>query len=365
MNTDKTAISLTSRERVTRALERREHDRIPRHDSFWRETLQRWEQEGLVGGAPAVLRQLGSDVQGLSGSSPAPFPGRRRVLREDHETEVFEDSWGATVRYWKNKSGTPEHIAWGCDSRENWEAIYKPAYQNYKFDYDPDQIRELYRQGRAESKWCFLNGLESFESTRRLMGDEGAMLAMASEPEWFVDVSRTYTDAVLQGLDTLMSFGIEPDGLWMYGDMAYKTGTMCSPDMYRELVWPDHKRLADWAHAHGMKFIFHTDGDVNGVVDLYLEAGFDCLQPLEAKANMDVRQLAPRYGDRLSFWGNLDIMTMITNDLPRIEAELSAKLAAAKPYHGYIYHSDHSVPPQVSWQTYQGIIRLLDQYGNY
>jgi uroporphyrinogen decarboxylase len=80
---------------------------------------------------------------------------------------------------------------------------------------------------------------------------------------------------------------------------------------------------------------------------------------------MDIRQLAPQYGDQLSFWGNLDIMTMITNDLPTIEEELATKLAAAKPYNGYIYHSDHSVPPQVSWLTYQGIIRLLDQYGNY
>jgi uroporphyrinogen decarboxylase len=162
-----------------------------------------------------------------------------------------------------------------------------------------------------------------------------------------------------------MSTGIQPDGLWIYGDMAFKTATMCSPGMYRELIWPDHKRLADWAHRHGMKFIFHTDGDVNGVIDLYIQAGFDCLQPLEAKASMDIRKLCPRYGAKLAFFGNVDVMKMATNDLELIEEEIRSKLAAGKATKGYAYHSDHSVPPQVSWKTYQAIIEMVKKYGSY
>jgi uroporphyrinogen decarboxylase len=147
--------------------------------------------------------------------------------------------------------------------------------------------------------------------------------------------------------------------------MAFNSSTMCSPQMYKELFWPDHKRLADWAHAHGMKLIYHTDGDVNRVMDLYIAAGFDCLQPLEVKASMDIRKLSPRYGKDLTFFGNVDVMKMITNDLAVIEEEISQKLGAGKSTHGYIYHSDHSVPPQVSWATYQAIIEMLNKYGAY
>jgi uroporphyrinogen decarboxylase len=197
------------------------------------------------------------------------------------------------------------------------------------------------------------------------MGDEITLMAMADDPEWIQDVSRTFTDVLLRNMDAHMATGIQPDGLWVYGDMAFKTATMCSPAMYRELIWPDHKRMVDWAHAHRMKFIYHTDGDVNGVLDLYLAAGFDCIQPMESKASMDVRRLAPKYGDRLSFFGNIDVMKMMTNDRALIEEEVRTKLAAGKAKKGYIYHSDHSVPPQVSWDTYQFIISLLDQYGNY
>src|SRR5262249_54392309 len=139
----------------------------------------------------------------------------------------------------------------------------------------------------------------------------------------------------------------------------------CSPRMYKELIWPDHKRLADWAHAHRMKFIYHTDGDVNGVMDLYLAAGFDALQPLEAKASMDIRKLCPKYGDRISFFGNVDVMIMGTNDRVKIEEEVRSKLAAGMATKGYIYHSDHSVPPLVSWDTYQFVIQLVEEFGRY
>jgi uroporphyrinogen decarboxylase len=114
-----------------------------------------------------------------------------------------------------------------------------------------------------------------------------------------------------------------------------------------------------------MKFIYHTDGDVRGVMDLYLAAGFDCLQPIEAKASMDIRQLCPEYGDRLAMFGNIDVMIMGTNDRGRIEEEIRSKFAAGMATKGYAYHSDHSVPPTVSWATYQFIMECVNKYGNY
>src|SRR5690606_8054374 len=135
--------------------------------------------------------------------------------------------------------------------------------------------------------------------------------------------------------------------------------------MYRELIWPDHRRLAEAVHARGMKLIYHTDGNVNDVIDLFIEAGFDCLQPLEAKADMDVRQLAPRCGDRIAFFGNIDARVLSTNDLDAVEEEIRSKLAAVKPHRRYAYHSDHSVPPDVSWATYQRLMAVLDEAGWY
>lgn len=356
---------MTGRERVGRMFERRDHDRVPRHESFWPETLERWKEEGLFGGAEGVLDLLGSDFHGLNWLWPSPFPGTDKVVAETADTKDVRDSQGKLVRYWKHKSGTPEHLGFDCDSREKWEAVYKPAFLSTGLQVDPAAIARAYRRGREKGRWTHLTGVESFEQTRTMMGDETTMIAMAEDPEWVMDVSRTFTDVMLMNLDAAMATGIQPDGLWIYGDMAFKTATFCSPAMYREIIWPDHKRLADWAHAHRMKFIYHTDGNVNAVMDLYVEAGFDCFQPIECKAGMDIRNLCPKYGKKLAFFGNIDVMVMKENDLGAIEAEIEAKFAAGKATKGYVYHSDHSVPPQVSWKTYQGLIELVKKYGQY
>jgi len=358
-------MNLTSQERVNRMFARQEQDRVPRHESFWGETIERWQKEGLKGDANTVLTMLGSDFHGLNWLWPVPFPGRNETVAETDETRDSRDGHGKLVRYWKARSGTPEHLGFECDSREKWEQVFKPALLATGLQSDPAAVARAYRDGRQKQKWCHLAGVESFEQTRALMGDEITMMAMAEDPDWIAEVSRTHTDIMVQNLDAIMATGIQPDGLWIYGDMAYKNGTMCSPQMYRELIWPDHKRLADWAHAHRMKFIYHTDGDVRGVMDLYIAAGFDCFQPIESKANMDVRKLCPQYGEKLAMFGNIDVMIMGTNDRARIEEEIRSKFAAGMATKGYIYHSDHSIPPTVSWDTYQFIMECVEKYGKY
>jgi uroporphyrinogen decarboxylase len=356
---------MSGRERVTRMFARQEQDRAPRHESFWAETITRWQDEGLQGDRRTVLDLLRGDFQQLCWCWPKVFPGQDEVISFNDETRVVRDGQGKLVRHWRHRSGTPEHLGFDCDSREKWERVYKPTLLETGLQVDPEATKRNYRLAREKGEWCHLTAVEGFEETRSLMGDEITLLAMAEDPEWVQDVSRTFTDQVLRNLDACMATGIEPDGLWIYGDMAFKTATMCSPTMYRELIWPDHKRLADWAHAHRMKFIYHTDGDVNGVMDLYLEAGFDCLQPLEAKANMDVRKLCPKYGDRMAFFGNIDVMVMATNDRDRIEEEIRSKLSAGLATRAYAYHSDHSVPPSVSWETYRFIMECVERYGWY
>ncbi|MHB1157804.1 MAG: uroporphyrinogen decarboxylase family protein [Phycisphaerales bacterium] len=358
-------VRMTSQQRVNAMMERRDQDRISRHESFWSDTIERWKTEGLSGDGNTVLDMLQTDFHGLNWIWPQCFPGSDKTISEDAETRIVRDSNGKTLRYWKNRMGTPEHLGFDCDSREKWFNQYKPALLGTGLQNDPAAVARAYRKGRDLGRWCHLTTVEPFEETRALMGDELTMIAMCEDPEWIRDVAVTFTDQVIWNLDAIMSAGIQPDGLWVYGDMAFNHATMCSPAMYKELIWPEHKRLADWAHAHRMKLIYHTDGNVNGVMDLFVEAGFDCFQPIEVKAAMDIRNLVPKYGDKLSFFGNVDVMVMATNDPRKIEDEVRSKIEAGKSRKCYAYHSDHSVPPSVSWRTYQFIMGLIERYGWY
>ena len=90
----------------------------------------------------------------------------------------------------------------------------------------------------------------------------------------------------------------------------------------------------------------------------FIDAGFAGLHPLEAKAGLDIKQLKPLYGEQLVFYGNIDV-TKLTGSKDAIEEEVLGKLHIAKENGGYIYHSDHSVPHDVSFENYAYLIELL------
>ncbi len=353
---------MTGQERVKRMFARQEQDSLPRMESFWEDTLTRFKDEGLWGDPNDLL---GSDFRGLCWSSPFPYPGQNITIAEDEETITTRDEWGQVNRSWKHRTGTPEHLRFPCMEKEDWENEVKPRLLANGPSVNLQDAKRSLAIGRRRGQWCHLTGLETFEITRHLLGDELTMIAMLEDPEYLVDVSRTVTDLVLRDFDYLWENCGPADGVWIYGDMAFRSGVICGPPLYRELIWPDHKRMADWAHDHGIPFIFHTDGDVNSVIEDYIKAGFDCLQPLEAKAGMDVRHLCPTYGKDLSFFGNCDVMIYATGDRERIEEEIRSKCEVGKATLGYVYHSDHSIPPSVSLETFEFIVDCVDRYGNY
>lgn len=98
---------------------------------------------------------------------------------------------------------------------------------------------------------------------------------------------------------------------------------------------------------------------------MLIEAGFTCLQPLEAKAGMDLVELKREFGDQLAFMGGIDVRAMAHRNPAVIEEEIRTKIPIAKQGGGYIYHSDHSVPDNVSFQQYCRVLELVQQYGKY
>ena len=184
---------MTGRERMTRMLERRDHDRIPRHDGYWPETIKRWKAEGSEGDANDALRHLQSDVAGICWSWPAPFPGPEEILSEDKETKVVRGSMGKVERVWKNKWGTPEHISFDCDSREKWDRQYKPALlaQRLSPEIDPPGNLKGFAAERTTGKFCTMNGIEAFEAMRQLIGDEVLLMALLDDQDWGQDMAQT------------------------------------------------------------------------------------------------------------------------------------------------------------------------------
>lgn len=355
-----TTATLTSRQRLQRALEHRDHDRVPRYDAFWTETLARFIDEGLAGRPDDAF---GFDMDKISHYAPVPFPGRHEVIHEDADTVAFVNAYGVRQRRWKNRSGVPEHLGCECVTPDIWRKTFKPRFADPFVDLD--QLKARHAVAYDAARWICVGTRGVFSFVQTLVGDDVLLMAMADDPQWTIDMFQTVTGAFIAMLQKALDAGLEIDGLWVADDQAYRNGPFMSPAMYRQQIWPCHKRLADFAHVNEMDMILHTDGDVRMLIDDFLAAGINALQPLEAKAGLDVRLLAPTIGDRVSLFGNIDMTVAITNDRAKVEYEVTEKLRAGMKTRGYIYHSDHSVPPQVSLATYRFIHDVLDREGNY
>ena len=360
---------MTSKERMQRILACKDVDRIGCYESFWGETQAAWAAQGHVKPDTDLLAHFGYDMRSAGWFNVvADLDFKDEVVEETAETKLVRNGNGALLRWHKLHASTPEHVDFLVKDRAGWDKHTRPRLLRHQ-DYPRRVDVEGYRKARARCAeqglfFCW-GGVSVFECMHPLCGHEHMLMGMALDPDWVKDMADTYAQLTLDLFEYLFTREGLPDGLFFYEDMGFKEHPFMSPAMYRELIWPAHKRLFDYGKSHRLPVIVHSCGFVEPLVPGMIEAGMDCLQAMEVKAGMDLPRLKRLYGDRIAFMGGLDVRTMVANDLDAVEAELQAKLPVAMEHSGYILHSDHSIPPQVNYDTYRYFLRRGLEIGTY
>jgi len=346
--------SMTSFERVTNALARRSVDQIPFAISPWGSTVERWRKEGHIQPGEDVAEHFGQDLRyGGWLNSVADLDFEPVVIEETEETVLTLNGNGARLRRHKLHEGTPEHVGFTVTDRHSWEEHAKPRLLELDRRRIPfESYREARRFAAERQRFFCWSGIAPFEQMHPLCGHEHMLIGMALDPDWVRDMVQTYTDMTLRHLETLFGEEGAPDGMFFYEDMGFKQKPFMSPAMYREIMQPGHQRLFSYAHSLGCKVLVHSCGYVEPLIPGLIEAGVDCLQAMEVKAGMNLPRLYQQFGDRIAFFGGIDVRTLISNDRARIDTELREKITPVlSGGGGYILHSDHSEPPEVDYET--------------
>lgn len=352
---------MDSRERILLALERREADRVAIQDSPWTTTIERWHREGL----PAdTTPQDYFDFEMVSlPSGDQTLRLERKVIEETDEYIVERNPNGAVLRNFKHSTSTPELIGFALDSRSAWEEL-KPRLEFSSDRIDFEKSRRVYDEARAKGKFVVFATAVGYDLLSTIVGPGTLLPAMLTDPDWVTDMVATWADLTIACAEELLAGGLDFDGAFLFDDMGHRDRPFFSNQVYRAILKPHHKRLCDFFHSHGKKVLLHSCGYVAPFIPDLIEAGFDCLQPLEVKAGMDLLDLKKRYGDRLAFMGGVDVRTMCGPPEVR-EREIRLKVGEGKRGGGYIFHSDHSVPDDVSFSQYCDVIRLVHKYGSF
>lgn len=347
-------MEMTSYERVWNTLHLKPVDRVAIAVSPWGSTVQRWIREGHIKEGEDVAEHFGQDLR--SGgwlNSVADLDFQPVVIEETEETILRMDGNGAKLRQHKLHESTPEHVDFTVKDRRTWEEHAKPHLT--KFDRRRADF-EGYKRAREFAKekerfFCW-GGVGPFEQMHPLCGHQYMLMGMAEDPDWVKDMVDTYVGMTIMVLEQLFSECGKPDGFFVYEDMGFKGRPFMSPAMYREIVMPGHKRLFDFAHSLGCQVIVHSCGYVEPLVPGLIEAGMNCLQAMEVKAGMDLPTLFRRFGDKIAFFGGIDVRAIISNDRARIDEELEKRMLPVIRNGGsYILHSDHSEPPDIDYET--------------
>jgi uroporphyrinogen decarboxylase len=222
--------------------------------------------------------------------------------------------------------------------------------------------RALATYGRERAVIVHLNDV--FSLPRYLMGMEHLLFSIAADPALvraLVDMSVDY-NLILAG--ELAARGIKI--IYTGDDYAYNSGPLMSPRHFRTIFYPALKRVMAGFKALGLHVIKHTDGNLWPIIDMIIDSGIDCLDPIDPQAGMDLAEVKAAYGDRVALKGNVDCAQTMTFGTPgEVAAETVEALRKGAPGGGFILSSSNSIHSAVPPENYLAMLKTLEKYGRY
>lgn len=195
------------------------------------------------------------------------------------------------------------------------------------------------------------------------MGLEAFSYALADDPGLIDTILGRYADWTIAVVRHLRDVGV--DLVWTFDDMAYRTGPMFSPRIFRTVFMPHLRRVADAIKGEGLPWIVHSDGNLMPILDELLTLGFDGLHPLEP-GPMDIEAVKRAYGQRVCLVGNIDLHYTLTQGTPaEVEAEVKQRIATIGKGGGYMISSANSITSYCKVENVWAMVNAIRTYAPY
>lgn len=320
----------------------------------WGVTVKRWQQEGGFEGHPPELREC--DARQGAGVYSGFVPGfKREIIEDDGRTIVYINEKGQYLRDMRNaEESMPEFIDYPVKNRADWEALIPRMDASSPERYPSDWDERVKRWNTNRTSPLGIGGGRDdglFSYLREIMGAERALFLLHDDPKLAHDIME-YRTEFMMGLIERALREAKLDWVIFWEDMAYRTASLISPKMFREFMLPRYKRLSEFVRSFGVEILFvDTDGCVDELIPLFIEAGIQGIYPMEVNSGMDVAKLRKKYGKELLMYGGIDKRALAIGP-EAIDAELERCVPIALDG-GYIPTVDHSLPPDISYANFQ------------
>jgi hypothetical protein len=277
--------------------------------------------------------------------------GRPGEVIEDTQTHrIVRDQMGRTMKLAKGVATLPLPLDWPVRAMDDWLAV-KPHYQ-FREDRLSADWRRAAREHLAAGHVIRVSIPGGYDEPRQLMGDEACCTACYDQPELLHDMMETFARTACAVLDRVTREATV-DVLFVHEDMAGRSGPMWGPAQVREFAVPYYRRVWELAGDRGVRlFDQDSDGDMRPVIEPFLEAGVNCMHPLEPAAGMDIVEARRRYADRLAMYGGID-KHVLRQSKQAIREELEYKMPPLIATGGCMFGLDHRIPRDTPLENYR------------
>ena len=363
---------MNKKERVLKTLEIEEPDRVPIMEMDIEVPLM----EGIIGKKYPVTTSLQTQV-----IADRELEKKRNDFRIECYKKLDFDVIAADLsapEYWKPKIDSDGKLIdlWGrvliLDKQTKAWIPYGTLFQN------PEDFDDFVFPDPNAVGWTF-----SSEYSGKVAGEEYALSTFIRDPfaqAWEMLTPINFVKWLYQNpqfiekvLDKITNFNIEiikriaetrTDFIISGGDWCEKQGPMVPIKIFEKMIFPNLKKQVDTAHQYGLKFIKHTDGNINPLLEGISNIA-DGLHSLDPSAGVNIGEVKEKYGDKLVLIGNVAVDNLARNTEDEIAEETKEVIKKASPGGGHILSSSNSWASGSKLENCMVMVEIGRKFGVY
>lgn len=359
---------MTNTQRTLAVLNYEKYDRLPLvHFGFWRETIEKWHNEGHIDAETAqnvtdnspnehkIIQELGFDfgwnIQYGGNSDIYPLFERKVLEEKPDGTRLVRNVHGVIELEKPGVVSIPAEVGHTLTDRESWEKEFKPRMQ-----FSADRInKELLKQltdGEHESPVGLHCG-SLFGRIRDWLGVENVSYLYMDDEDLYDEIIDTVGNMSYECAKAVLETGAKFEYAHFWEDICFKNGPLVIPAVFDEKVGPYYKKITDLVRSYGINIIsLDCDGLIDKLIPTWLENGVNTMFPIEVGTwNANIRPWREQYGKELRGVGGMN-KTVFAQDYAAIDREVE-RLRGLVELGGYIPCPDHRIAPDAIWENVQ------------
>ena len=197
-----------------------------------------------------------------------------------------------------------------------------------------------------------------------LRGMESFLIDLVTDPDLvkrLVEISVEHNIAIAK-----RAIKMGADFILLGDDYGTTTGPLFSPKAFEERLLPGFTEIVREIKAGGAYVIKHCCGNINGLLDMIVDAGIDAIHPLDQTAGMDIAAVQERYRGRIAVIGGIDCGELLTNGRPEeVAAATKRLLKEVSSKGGHVVSSSNTIHPKVKPENYLAMADTVKRFGKY